>query len=136
MVDTKQNSKRRSRGAQRARRQHSLALKRRLVEQSLVPGVSVARIALENGLNTNLLFKWRRQHLRGVSATTAKLLPVTVSGPALEAIGSSVSSPPAKVVATSGVIEVELPAGRIRIRGTLVDTAALRVVLETLAPRA
>jgi len=75
--------------AKRRRREHSPALKRELIERSLQPGASVSGIALDSGINANLLFKWRREHLRAnaravVSATsTAKpvLLPVTIESP-------------------------------------------------------
>ena len=46
------------------RRVHSEAFKRQVVELSLVPGVSVAAIALEHGINANLLFGWRKAHLK------------------------------------------------------------------------
>ena len=52
---------------QDTRRRHSDALKRELVERSLVPGASVAAIALEAGVNANLLFNWRRLHLQGLA---------------------------------------------------------------------
>lgn len=48
----------------RRRREHSAALKRELIERSLQPGASVSGIALDAGINANLLFKWRREHLR------------------------------------------------------------------------
>ena len=41
------------------RRRHSDTLKRALVERSLEPGASVAAIALEAGVNANLLLNWR-----------------------------------------------------------------------------
>ncbi|MGB3252211.1 transposase [Buttiauxella gaviniae] len=37
--------------------------KQRLVAASCEPGVSISKVALENGINANLLFKWR-QHWR------------------------------------------------------------------------
>jgi len=43
------------------RRRHSAALKSRILAACAEPGASVSRIALENGLNANLVFKWRRQ---------------------------------------------------------------------------
>ena len=65
------------------RRKHSEALKRDLVERSLQAGASVSALAQEHGINANLLFNWRRLHLRAQGldgATTAlpTLLPVTV----------------------------------------------------------
>jgi len=41
-------------------RQHPLEFKRALVALSLQPGVSVARIAREHGVNANQVFSWRR----------------------------------------------------------------------------
>jgi transposase len=50
------------------RRQHERSFKAELVEQCLVPGASVAAVALAGGVNANLLFKWRRDHLRSKRA--------------------------------------------------------------------
>lgn len=33
--------------------------KRRIVEATLVPGASIARLARENGVNANQVFQWR-----------------------------------------------------------------------------
>jgi transposase len=46
------------------RRRFDSQAKRELVQACLQPGVSVARMALEHGLNANLLHKWIRQHQR------------------------------------------------------------------------
>ena len=67
------------------RRQYEAAFKRQLVELSLVPGASVAKIALDHRLNANILFKWRRYHLHELARATPKsaagLLPVTMIEP-------------------------------------------------------
>ena len=65
------------------RRKHSEALKRDLVERSLQAGASVSALAQEHGINANLLFNWRRLHLRaqgldGATTVLPTLLPVTV----------------------------------------------------------
>jgi transposase len=39
------------------RRRHSAELKTRILAACAEPGASVARIAMENGLNANLVFK-------------------------------------------------------------------------------
>ena len=64
----------------RSRRQHDRAFKEELVRQSLEPDASVSAIALSNGINANMLFKWRREHLRatGQRAAPTVLLPVEV----------------------------------------------------------
>ena len=111
------------------RRRYSAQFRREVVEQTLVPGVSVAAIALEHRLNTNLLFKWRRDHLRQLAgvAQVPKMLPVMV-----------VDSPPLDgKPATRGaasVIEIELAAGRIRLKGA-VDVESLRAVVDLLSRR-
>ena len=46
------------------RRRFSAEFKQGVVEETLVPGASVAAIALRHRLNANLLFKWRRRYLR------------------------------------------------------------------------
>jgi transposase len=76
--------------APRRRREHSAAFKRELVARSLEPGVSVAAIAMDNGINANLLFGWRRRHLQAPGQAEpasprspgAVLLPVSIeAGP-------------------------------------------------------
>jgi len=125
-VDTKSKP---GRGVKQERRRHGAAFKRRLIEQTLVPGVSVARIALENGVNTNLLFKWRRNHVGSHRAEAPALLPVAINEPSAE---PTLMSPPAARAIAGGVIEIELTGARIRLKGS-VDLAALRVALQMLS---
>ena len=65
----------------RARRHFSDAFKRALIEQSLQPGMSVARVALKHGINPNQLHIWRRARLgdgaRGVGSEQ-RLVPVVL----------------------------------------------------------
>lgn len=42
----------------RGRRRHSAEFKARLIAECQRPGISVARIALDNGINANLLHGW------------------------------------------------------------------------------
>ena len=49
----------------RQRRFYPVEDKRRMVEQTLEPGASVAKVAQANGVNPNVLFLWRRQHREG-----------------------------------------------------------------------
>ena len=127
------------------RRSYDAAFKRHLVELSLVPGASVAKIALDHRLNANILFKWRRSHLRTLARSATKpaagLLPVTVTEPQSATDEPTMQMPHpssqrrlrAPVVA-GGVIEIDLPLGRLRLTGA-VDMAALRVVIEALSSR-
>jgi len=127
------------------RRSYDAAFKRHLVELSLVPGASVARIALDHRLNANILFKWRRYHLRTLARSATKpaagLLPVTVTEPqgatdepTMQMLRPSSQRRLRAPAVAGGVIEIDLPLGRVRLTGA-VDVAALRVVIEALSAR-
>ena len=131
------------RGSARTRRQHEREFKEDLIAQSLVPGASVAAIAMKGSVNANLLFKWRREHVRAkteVVPATATLVPVCVVADA-ELSSPSPPSPPSPppaaggaVVSRSarpGVIEIEIAGAQLRLRGA-VDETALSSVLRAL----
>ena len=64
------------------RQRRSIAEKRRIVEETLVEGASVARVARAHGINANQVFGWRRLYLAGRLGNRKpemKLLPVRVS---------------------------------------------------------
>jgi transposase len=109
------------------RRFRTVEEKRRIVEETLKPGASVARVALAHEVNANQLFSWRRLYLQGQlkPRENAGLLAVRVMREARETAranhGSTVSS----------TIQIELPRGTIRIVG-IADPASLQTVLEYL----
>ena len=116
------------------RRRYSAAFKRDLVERCLQRGASVSGIALENGINANVLFRWRREHFRATtseqheSTEQAVLLPVklaTTVTPTRQEATTTRSPMPA------GVIEIDVGAARVRLRGA-VDEANVRCVLQAL----
>lgn len=119
----------------RRRRDHSPEFKRELVARSLEPGVSVAAIAMESGINANLLFGWRRMHLNSVAQAgsaeprqpAAVLLPVSIEAAPAER-PSTPSAPPLR---PGGTIEIEIGCARVRLRGS-VNEASLRTVLTAL----
>jgi len=107
--------------------------KRRIVEETLQPGASVARVAQRHAVNANQVFYWRRLYRQGLlaeeNAGGMSLLAVTVSdGPASPAAQATCDRAGG---ATAGAICVELPKGHLRVTGS-VDAASLRVVLECL----
>ena len=59
-------------------RHHPSAFKRALVEASLQPEASVARLACEHGINANQLFAWRKAYREG-RLEQPTFLPVTVT---------------------------------------------------------
>ena len=64
------------------RQRRSIAEKRRIVEETLVEGASVARVARAHGINANQVFGWRRLYQAGrlgERKPAMKLLPVRVS---------------------------------------------------------
>src|SRR6266404_8243634 len=130
-----------------AKRLHrSPELKVKIVQETLVPGASVARVARAHGVNANQVFAWRRQYRQGLleagHRVTAGLLAVRVADP--EPVRSAQGKLRRKVAEAgarpndaearrtpSSMIQVELPKGRLRLTGS-VDPEALRVVLEAL----
>ena len=120
-----------ARGPQR--RRWAVEEKRRIVEQTLATGGSVARVARAHGVNANQVFQWRRQYrqrLLGPGNTeTVNLLPVRVTeAPARKAARSSGEQ---RRPTALGMIQVELPKGQVRITGNI-DAESLRVVIECL----
>jgi len=106
--------------------------KRRIVEEALQAGASVARVARAHGVNANQVFAWRRLYRQGRlerrANETRALLPVRLVDSRSEASQSTVT--PVRRT-PSGVIHIEVPKGQLRVTGC-VDADALRVVLEKL----
>lgn len=116
----------------RKRRSFTRAFKQDLVEQTLVPGASISGIALANGLNTNQLFKWRRQMLAHAPNRSAVLLPVEIEGSAPMTVNSAAVAPLTEPTPPSAHIEIAALHAKVRLHGQ-VDPAALRTVLHWLA---
>jgi transposase len=112
------------------RRRRSVGEKRRIVEETLEAGASVARVARRHAVNANQVFNWRKQYREGRlgKGRTSNLLPVAVSespSDQSEAVRCASSRCP------SGAMEIKLPKGQVRITGN-VEAEALRTVLECL----
>jgi transposase len=117
----------------RIRRSWPVADKRRIVELTLAPGASVARVARAHGVNANQVFVWRRAFERGeLVASTAlatALLPVTVSFPDEVAVAESDQPEPSTA---SGSIHIEFPGRAMLTVESGADPALLRSILESL----
>jgi transposase-like protein len=68
-------------GAGERRRTRSLDERKRIVEEALAPGVSVAAVARRHGLSANLVFKWIRRSREGGSIGGARLRRTSLSWP-------------------------------------------------------
>jgi len=115
------------------RQRRSVAEKRRMVEETLAPGASVAKVARTHGVNANQVFGWRRLYLAGrlgESKPGIKLLPVRVSerqaAPIVVEHRVADCSP-----SQAGTIHIELRQAQVRIEGSA-DPALVRVLLECL----
>ena len=117
-----------------ARAQHDVQA--RAGRASLVPGASVAAVALEPDINSNLLFAWRRTHLSAQerpptsvpSGPSPMLLPVTIEAVSVAPCPSPTLAAPRQA---AGTIEIDVGGARVRLRGA-VDEACVRHVLQTL----
>ena len=116
------------------RRRRAVEEKRRIVEETLQPGASVACVARAHAVNANQVFAWRRQYRQGLlelqDSGTPGLLAVRV-GKAATPTEAGRARSTASQQTPSGMIQVELPKGHLRVAGR-VDAEALRVVLEKL----
>jgi transposase len=113
--------------------------KRQLVEQTFEPGASVSLVARRNDINTNLLFRWRRQYLQGAfgaplplgparqepDGDVASLLPVSI-------VPEAEASMPVREAVSEDACEIEFDRARLRIRGN-VSPDMLRLLIRELS---
>jgi transposase len=114
--------------SRRKRRSWTTVGKRRIVDESLEDGASIAEVARRHDLNANQLFTWRRQF--GVEPTEAKqlapILPVTLAPD----VAAEESDP-----RSTGQMEIVLAEGDRIIVWADFETAALTWELKALARR-
>lgn len=98
------------------------------MEETLLPGASVSRVARRHDVNANQVFYWRKLYREGQLGSSAdtRLVPVKVSNDrSVEAAKDDDFLP------RSGTLEIKLSKGTLRVFGT-VDVMALRAVIECL----
>jgi transposase len=125
-------------GSTKTRQHRSLELKRQIVEETLVAGASVARIARTHGVNANQVFYWRQLYHAGrlgnPPTKATPLLPVTVAQTPREATTPPVLGPSqggGNEAGKTGSIQLELRKARVHIEGNI-DLAVLRLVLQAV----
>jgi transposase len=110
------------------RRRWSAETKRRLVAMSWEPGASVAAIALDHGLNANLLFNWRRQVGRGALIASSSSSTPAMSFVPIDVVVADERGP--AVAGGAGRMEIELAGGtRVLVDGEVSQSALVRVLM-------
>jgi transposase len=149
-IDSTQNASRRAGGrsqlAKGPRQRYRLDFKLQVVKETLVPGASVSVIARQHGMNTNVVFRWRKQFREGQLGNgrlpATEFVPIHVAEdvvpmralPAPREPGSESikAAGPAVDAKTPGLIEIETAGGvKLRLSGK-VDDRALRRVLAAI----
>jgi transposase len=120
----------------RKHRWRTKAERRAIVEETLVPGASVSRVARRYDVNANQVFHWRKLYHEGRLGTTTNFLPVRVADEQRGEAGNGsgfIPQPGSMEIKLPqpGSMEIKLSRGTLRILGT-VDVAALRTVIECL----
>jgi transposase len=109
-------------------RRRTVQERRAIVEETLLPGASVSRVARRHDVNANQVFYWRKLYREGKlgSRTDAQLVPVKVANDrSVEAVKED-DFPP-----RPGTLEIKLLKGTLRLAGN-VDLVALRTAIECL----
>jgi transposase len=116
--------------AERGRRWRTVEEKRRIVEETLAPGASVAQVARLHGVNSNQVFQWRRQYQSGdlalQSKAAPKLLPVMISDAAEE------TTDEAQPQGRAASIHIDFPGRALVSIEAGVDPALVAAVIERL----
>lgn len=115
----------------------TIAEKRRIVELTLVPGASVARIARAEGVNANQIFQWRRAYRSGSleagGERSTALLPVLVpdqqDSVATAGEGAEGGSVPQ---ASGGMVHIEFPGRALVSVESGASPAVVRAIIESL----
>ena len=113
-------------GPRKKLRRRSIKERREIVEETLIAGASVSRVARHHDVNANQVFYWRKLYREGRLGGSNQLLAVEVTKDRSASVTEEASTP------SSGSIEIKLAKGSLRVFGSI-DVSALRVVLECLA---
>lgn len=93
----------------RKRRQYTLEFKAQLVAESQSPGASVARIALDNDLNANLLRRWITESKQADQQLPPAFVPINLPAAVAPAVKNS-NCIRIEIPQSSGPVVVEWPA--------------------------
>src|SRR5215831_9217591 len=115
--------------ARRKYRKWSELERQQIIDETLKPGASVARIAREHGANTNQVFNWRRQYRLKLALESGAGQLVRVEVPDGQERAGNQRMEQSPLV---GVIEIDLGHAGVRIEGAA-DPDCVRAALAGLA---
>lgn len=117
------------------RRRRTIEEKRRIVEETLVPGASVPSVARKHEVNANLVFGWRRLYQQGLlevreGGVSMALLPVAAAPLRKRRLKRSrITTRVARAPITHGPIEIRFPGGgSISVQGAVSPEVLARVI--------
>jgi transposase len=130
-------------GSRKGRLNYDAEFKRKLAAAACETGVSVARLALDHGINANMLHKWRRRYLAAMAAQAdpipSQFLPVSVAHAGDSIVDQSLHLPrPIKSSLSNqpmlpGAVEIKFGSAIVRIEGA-VEASVLAAVLRHFHP--
>ena len=99
----------------RSRRRYTEEIKKQATEACLIPGVSIASVALANGLNANLLRRWvtERQEAVAGSVTLPDQHPLEITEPSIPGLVPITVAMPE--IPPSGEIKIEIHRNQMLI---------------------
>lgn len=123
-------------GNRKGRPNYPVEFKRRLAAAACEAGVSVSKLSMANGVNANMVFKWRREYRAGLlddmPEARTTLLPVVLADSSLMVAPAPAVPAPAPA-AISNSIEIIFSDAVVRVHEG-VDAALLRTIFQSLRP--
>jgi transposase len=112
-------------------RRHSVEFKRTVVEQSLAPGASVAKVAQSHEVNANQVFAWRKLYREGKlgGKMDIALLPVNLIEEVALSDSASSHNKVEEIPAAVRMIRLEIGKARLIIEGKP-DPEVLSLILK------
>lgn len=108
----------------------------KLVEQALQPGVSIAKLARDNGINDHLLFNWRQLYRQGKFGVQPKI-PTTQQAELLAVTLTAEPSPLRSPLPSAEPVtcDIEFTGARLRLAGNLTPALLCALIHELKGPQ-
>lgn len=125
-------------GNRKGRPNYPVEFKRQLAAAACEAGVSVSKLSMANGVNANMVFKWRREYRAGLlndmPDTRTTLLPVVLAEDSPMAAPTVQTAATARAPATASIaVEIIFADAVVRVHEG-VDAALLRTIFQSLRP--